>query len=129
MKLLVCGDRNWNDYDALKRAIIAIGPTVIIEGEAKGADKMSRQIAEELGINVMPFPADWQKYGRAAGPIRNAQQLKEGNPDLVLAAHNDLVSSKGTKDMVKRSLKAGKPVLLCESGFVILRKIDESFFK
>ena len=44
---------------------------------------------------------------RAAGPIRNQRMLVEGKPDLVIAFHDDLESSRGTKDMIKRSLKAG----------------------
>jgi hypothetical protein len=126
MRLLVCGDRNWDDYYTLKRAIVKLNPNIIIEGECKGADIMARKIAEELGIVVIHFPADWEKYGRAAGPIRNAQQLKEGNPDLVLAAHNDIKNSKGTRDMIRRSLKANKAVYLITSTTETMKKIDES---
>jgi hypothetical protein len=69
-------------------------------------------VAEELGIPVLSFPADWARFGRAAGPIRNQRMLDEGKPTLVLAFHNNIVESKGTKDMVKRARKAGIRVRL-----------------
>jgi hypothetical protein len=58
----------------------------------------------------MEYPAQWHKYGRAAGPIRNQQMLAEGKPDLVLAFHDDIDGSRGTKDMVNRARRAGVKV-------------------
>lgn len=58
---------------------------------------MAREIAEELNIPFKPFPANWTKHGKAAGPIRNREMLDE-NPDLVLAFHTDIENSKGTAD-------------------------------
>ena len=63
-------------------------------------------------MRVLAFPADWDKYHKAAGHIRNQQMLTEGKPTLVLAFHHDLARSKGTKDMVRRALKAGLAVYL-----------------
>lgn len=108
--LLVCGDRNWQDYAAILKEIKLLLPEVVIEGEAKGADTWARLAAQELGITVLKFPADWNKYGKSAGPIRNIQMLKEGQPDLVLAFHDDVEHSKGTKNMVEISRKAGVAV-------------------
>ena len=79
----------------------------VIEGEARGADYLARLAAEELGIRVLPFPAEWKKYGKRAGSIRNQRMLDEGKPNFVLAFHNDIGNSKGTRDMVKRARKAG----------------------
>jgi|ERR1019366_1367921 hypothetical protein len=116
MRVLVCGDRNWNDDDAIRRELNRVladyvGESVIvIEGEARGADSIGRVVAEDLGIDVKKFPADWEKYGNAAGPIRNQQMLDEGKPTYVLAFHNDITHSKGTADMVLRARKAGIPV-------------------
>ena len=87
-------------------------PDVIIEGDARGADRMAGEIAKELKIPLEVYPADWNQYGKAAGPIRNTQMLKEGKPDKVLAFHDDIDSSKGTAHMVKIALKAGIPVLI-----------------
>jgi len=55
----------------------------------------------------MSFPADWKSYGKGAGPIRNQLMLDEGKPDLVLAFHNDISSSRGTADMIRRAKKHG----------------------
>jgi hypothetical protein len=64
-------------------------------------------VASQLGFTVLPFPADWNTHGKAAGPIRNRQMLKEGKPDVVLAFHEDLGRSKGTADMVRAAKAAG----------------------
>lgn len=87
----------------------------LIEGEAEGADKMSRKIALELGFpdeRILKYPANWTKHGRAAGPIRNREQFKNKGrpPDLVLAFHDDYAESKGTKDMVEFAEKNGVEV-------------------
>jgi len=113
MRVLVCGDRNWTNIHAIWRHLVGLSKdTIIIEGEARGVDSLAREVAESLGMKVMPFPADWNKHGRAAGPIRNIQMLKEGKPDLVLAFHPDLEKSKGTKHMVEISKKAGIEVMV-----------------
>jgi hypothetical protein len=122
--VLVTGDRNWNTavqrravFDQLVnlQAYTTDGNVCIIHGAARGADTLAAQVARELGYDAVPYPAEWDKYGRAAGPIRNQQMLDEERINLVLAFHDDLVGSKGTKDMVKRALKAGIHVFHCQS--------------
>ena len=110
MRLLICGDRNWTDAKMIASVLRELNPRVVIEGEARGADSLARIEAERMGIPVLKFPAEWGKYHRAAGPIRNAQMLREGRPDMVVAFHDDLDSSKGTKHMVGLARKAGVPV-------------------
>lgn len=119
MRILVCGDRNWTNQALIDQtlsklhnhAVVYSGRIeCVIEGEARGADRMGRIAAELLGVPVLKFPALWDVYGRAAGPIRNQQMLDEGKPTLVLAFHNNLDSSKGTKDMVRRAKQRGIPV-------------------
>ncbi len=112
MRLLVCGDRNWRNIDLIMDKLVELSPKVVIEGEARGADTQARQAAEELGIPVEKYPADWKKYGCAAGPIRNRQMLKVGKPDCVLAFHNDIEHSKGTKDMLRAAGEAGLSTIL-----------------
>jgi hypothetical protein len=113
-RVLICGDRNWDDYqtvlDALSEVHQQKGVEVVIEGEAPGADLMGRKAAVQLGIPYLPFPADWRKHGKSAGPIRNRQQHKEGKPTMGLAFHNFIENSKGTKDMVNVLRGAGVPV-------------------
>lgn len=113
MRVLVCGDRNWLDYKLVQKTLFGLGkgPHTIIDGEARGADSRGNEVAVLMGWPYKRYPADWVKYGKAAGPIRNQQMLDEGKPDLVLAFHDDLKNSKGTKDMIKRAEKAGVKVL------------------
>ena len=112
VRLLICGDRNWSSGDAIREIIKQYNPSVIIEGEARGADTLARLAGETLGIEVLRFPADWDKYGKAAGPIRNSQMLKEGNPDVVVGFHYKINDSKGTRDMLTRAKKAGKATFI-----------------
>jgi YspA, cpYpsA-related SLOG family len=109
MRLLVCGDRNWDDFRAVKREIKRRMPEVVIEGEAPGADTMARLAAEELGIPVLPFPAQWEKFGRAAGPIRNTQMLDEGRPTEMIGFHSNINKSRGTKNMMQQCIKREVP--------------------
>lgn len=117
MKILVCGDRNWKNpwiiYDVLSRLD---KEAIIIHGNAKGADIIAGTFARTLGFkDVMVFPAEWDKYGRSAGPIRNRQMLDQ-KPDLVIAFHNDLENSKGTKDCVTEAEKRGIEVEVISEG-------------
>ena len=105
-RVLVCGDRNWTDFDMVYHTLTYLEPCHVIEGEAPGADTIGREAADVLKIPVSKFPAKLSQFGKLAGPIRNQQMIDEGNPDLVLAFHDNLKTSKGTKDMVKRARKA-----------------------
>ena len=111
-RLPVFGDRAWDDYAAVKREIKRRMPDVVIEGEADGADSMARLAAEELGIRVLKFPAEWSKYGRAAGPIRNRQMLVEGQPTEAIGFHRNITKSKGSKNMLGQCEKRGVPTII-----------------
>jgi hypothetical protein len=113
MRLLVCGSRHWTDGGPVLSELSALSDVeVVIEGEAQGADTLARRAAEQLGIPVLPFPADWDRYGRGAGPRRNQQMIDEGKPDCVLACSEDLNSSRGTADMCARARRAGVRTIL-----------------
>lgn len=118
MKLLACGDRNWTRYEQLCVVLneIAIDliaqdgkPLVVIEGGAPGADTCAWNWAMERGYEVIHCPAEWDRYGKSAGPRRN-QVMLDKCPDLVVAFHADLEHSRGTGDMVRRALRAGVEV-------------------
>lgn len=111
MRVLVCGDRHWNDYKIIRRELLNFPKgTVVIHGNAKGADSIAGAITLELGLKEEKYDAEWDIYGKAAGPIRNRRMLHEGEPDVVLAFHKDIESSKGTKDMVSIARNACKTV-------------------
>ena len=116
MRVLVCGDRNWTARARLENILQDMKDrgvlTSVIEGEARGADSMARDWALRAGVPVFRYPASWNDYGRAAGPIRNSQMLIEGKPEFVVAFHNDLENSKGTRDMVRKAQAKKVPVRL-----------------
>ena len=107
MRILVCGGRNYIDQAKVSSVLQEHGPTSIIHGNAKGADDLADNWAKANHIPVIPFPADWGKYGKAAGPIRNKQMLDEGKPDLILA----FPGGKGTANMKEQARIAGIEVL------------------
>jgi len=117
MRVLICGDRNWSNFKVIEDFILTLPKdTVIIEGDCRGADKISGFLARKYGHEVIPFPAHWETYGLKAGPIRNQQMIDEGKPDLVVAFHNDLKNSKGTKDMVNKAISFGIQVKIITEG-------------
>lgn len=109
MRVLVCGGRDYHDLDKIKETLWGMfdkdDTVTLIHGDARGADKLSETALKEYfngGFEVLRFPADWGKYGKRAGPIRNQQMLDEGAPDLVVA----FPGGSGTADMVLRAEKA-----------------------
>jgi len=135
MRLLVCGSRAWSDEAAVRRELVVLlwktaAPDVVIHGAAKGADTLAAfwavmlSSADGKGVIVLPFPADWERNGRSAGPRRNARMLAEGKPDRGLAfgalyretnirgggPRGTGWPRTGTGDMVRRMLAAGLPV-------------------
>jgi hypothetical protein len=118
MRVLVCGGRNFSDRDLLLRTLDALDETddptadagrvsCVIEGGAGGADRLARAWAECEGKAAVTYLAEWDKHGKAAGPIRNQRMLDEGRPDLVVA----FPGGRGTADMVRRARAAGVPVM------------------
>lgn len=112
MRVLVCGGRKFEDFDLMLETLSKYfnGPgDTLIHGCAKGADQLAEYVltmhmfSELSNIPaIQRFPADWEKHGKAAGPIRNQQMLDEGKPDLVLV----FPGGKGTADMVLKAEKA-----------------------
>ena len=73
MKVLICGSRNVNDPALVSQAVSQSGtiPTHIISGGARGIDKLAADYAASQGIEFTEYPADWDRYGKRAGFIRN----------------------------------------------------------
>lgn len=122
MKIVVCGDRNWNDYATVEFVLDDILDScldeefVVIEGGARGADQMAAFWAAsrvQSGVERVCVPADWKNQHRAAGPIRNKKMLSL-KPDLVVAFHLNIDKSKGTKNMLRASEKANVVTMLID---------------
>lgn len=103
MKAIVCGGRNYSDQHRLFSELDGEGISVVIHGCASGADMLAVLWAVQMGIPVVAFPADWDKHGRAAGPIRNKQMLDDGKPDIVIA----FPGGRGTENMISQAEAAG----------------------
>lgn len=84
---------------------------VLVHGGGKGVDRLARQIAEEMGIPTEEYPADWDKHGRAAGPLRN-QAMVDATAVLWLAFPICGGRNAGTWDCVRRAADAGIHVWL-----------------
>lgn len=105
MKVIIAGGRDIEDYNLLLTAIANAGfdITAVVSGGAKGADALGERFAEECGLPVYKFPAYWEEYGRAAGPIRNETMAKFG--DALIALWDG--KSRGTKNMIDRATAHG----------------------
>lgn len=113
MRVLFCGSRYWTNRDKIKVEIDKLDATdIVIHGACTGADQIAGELAKNRGMKVIEFPADWDKYGKAAGPIRNGQMLTEGQPDKVIAFTENLETSRGTKNMIEQTQKAGIPYVI-----------------
>jgi hypothetical protein len=114
MRVLITGSRHWSNAEAVEKVVSAL-PTgsVVIHGGARGADSLADHAARCRGLEVISEAANWSKYGRAAGPIRNKNLLMYG-PDCVVAflAPN----SRGTANMIAQAQKAGLPVHIVHLG-------------
>jgi SLOG family YspA-like protein len=111
MIVLACGGRDFDDAVTVGAWLSGLhkqrGITLIVEGGADGADKLARRFAEFAGIPCRTYRADWQKHGRAAGPIRNQEMLDKEKPDAVVS----FPGGRGTADMVRRARDAGIEVI------------------
>lgn len=111
MRVLICGGRNPSSEvcDAVWNWVMenCESGDVVIHGAARGVDEQAMIAAQTLpGVKHLPFAADWNKHGRAAGPIRNKRMLDEGKPDFVVA----FPGGRGTDNMISQAHAAGVEV-------------------
>lgn len=102
VRVLVCGGRDYQDWKKVQEVLGSMKISAIIHGKARGADYMAGYYARENGIEEIACPADWNRYGKAAGKRRNAEMLSKHRPDVVVA----FPGGYGTADMVKRAEEA-----------------------
>ena len=113
MKILVCGGRDYKDkkkvFKILDYIVNGSQSNILINGGAFGADSFAWEWAmdNQAKTCVVTVKANWDKYGKMAGPIRNQQMIDNHHPDLVLA----FPGGAGTRDCIDKALKCGIVVL------------------
>jgi hypothetical protein len=141
MKIIVAGSRTFSDYNCLKNYFMSFINTVPMEGDISlisggcsdvrfgfhthtrkdgtkiyGADGLAERLAEDLNYTIKTFDANWELYGKAAGPIRNTAMAKEATHCICF--WNGLGT--GTADMIKKA-KSYKLKLMV----VLIKKTSE----
>lgn len=104
IKVIIAGTRDFDNYELLKQKMDKIlagrvrnnEEIIIISGTARGADKLGERYAREKGYKIERYPANWDKYGKRAGYIRNEQMAKVA--DACVCFWDE--QSKGTKHMI-----------------------------
>ena len=104
MKLIIAGSRDFDDIGLLYNTLAWVRNdfevNLIVSGHARGADQLGEAYADEFGIPISLWYADWKQYGKAAGALRNEQMAQEGTALVAFPK----AGSKGTLDMVNRAM-------------------------
>lgn len=113
-KVLVSGDRLWQNPLVIEREILALisehgtRDLMLIGGGAPGADTIAKALCTTHNVHFAEVKALWGTRYRSAGPQRNRAMLGL-NPDELIAFHHNISESRGTKDMVTAAKKVGVP--------------------
>jgi len=102
--LIIAGGRDFSDYNLLKNSFgfyrinnnLLNKNITIISGNAKGADILGEKLANERNYELLIFKANWDKYGKKAGFLRNEDMAKVADGLLAFWDGN----SSGTKNMI-----------------------------
>jgi len=113
VSIMVAGGRDFNDYEYLKQTLLSVtnkilDGTEIVSGTAKGADSLGERFANEYSLDIKRFPADWDKYGKSAGYIRNKQMAEYADGCVIFWDGK----SKGTNHMINLASEFGLPTLV-----------------
>jgi hypothetical protein len=101
VRILVCGGRNFSDRELVFKTLDRVldkhgGYMTIIHGCATGADALADEWSKLREIPHWCFPAEWQKFGAKAGPIRNKRMRDLANPTQCIA----FPGGRGTLNMI-----------------------------
>lgn len=120
-RVIIAGSRKFSDYVKLKENCDHILKekledegrcVIIVSGHALGADTLGEQYAHERGLQLDAHPADWKKYGRSAGVIRNKEMAERA--DALIAFPQGGEKNRGTKNMVKIARAKGLQCYIVE---------------
>ncbi len=116
MRVLFSGNRKFSDdkivISMLERLAARAGSAAqvtVVHGGSGNLDWMVDVLARHMGMRVEIHRANWQKHGKAAGPIRNRAMVELG-ADLLVAY--PLPGGRGTQDCIERGVRAGIPTLV-----------------
>ena len=118
-RVIIAGSRDFDDYELLssvvKEKLRDYENIEIISGGCAGADSLGEKFAKENGLDLKVFQAEWKKYGRAAGPIRNKAMAEYASQvdDCMLIAF-PVGSSRGTRNMISLAKDYGLDVHVVE---------------
>ena len=108
-RLVVAGSRDFNDYSLLSAELdkLLAGKTniTIVSGTARGADRLGERYAAEHNLRIERFPAEWEKYHKGAGPIRNTKMVQSADAVIVFWDNE----SSGTKNIIECARKQDVP--------------------
>ena len=106
-KVAIVGSRNYPKLYKVRELVFQLPDNcIVISGGARGVDRTAEMAAKEKGLLTIVFPADWKKYGKGAGLIRNQQIIKAC--DLTIAFWDGI--SPGTEHSISLANKLSKPV-------------------
>ena len=109
MKLIIAGTRTFTDYDFLKRKLKTLVNITdvkeVVSGCCGGVDSLGEWWALENNIKIQKFPANWNKYKKRAGPIRNKQMAQYGDALIVFWDGK----SRGSNNMIEQMKNVNKP--------------------
>lgn len=102
-----------SDYETVVRVLFTLyeeGDYIVSGGCWKGADLFAELIAQKCGIPLIRIEADWDRYGKPAGPIRN-RDIAQYCDVLIALPSQDRTG--GTESTIKYAEEFGKRVILC----------------
>ncbi len=112
-RLVVAGCRDYNNYQEAKSFIDSLiinvrknNEIVVVSGGCKGADMLGERYAKDNGFEIERHEADWDRYGRFAGPRRNEEMAEVA--DFVICFWDG--KSRGTRSMIECANAKGKPL-------------------
>lgn len=111
-QLLVCGSRYYSNSSTVASVLDEYDITEVICGDCKGADSLARTYCIKNSIKCTVFKAEWDLYGKAAGPIRNKKMVQYVNDDAVVIAFDS--SGRGTTSTVNMAKKRGLKVIIID---------------
>lgn len=124
-KVIIAGTRDFSDYGLLSQKCDAILSTkkmdnniIVVSGTARGADRLGERYARERGYRIERYPADWDRDGNSAGPIRNAKMAD--NAHALIAFWDG--QSRGTKNMIDTARAKGLAVRVINLNQVKIQK-------